>query len=195
VKREVLLSDAFDYARERHAAQRRKGTSIPYVSHLMQVAGLVLEAGGDEEQAVAGLLHDAIEDAPDEEVEAVRREIRRRFGDRVLRIVEGCSDAAGHPKPPWKVRKERYLTHLPDASPDELLVAAADKLHNARAILTDLRQHGPGVWERFNGGREGTLWYYGELVTALRTLGANNRLVAELDLVVREIEELAARPE
>lgn len=188
----VSLTEAFSYAVERHSTQRRKGTSIPYVSHLMQVAGLVMEAEGDEEQTIAALLHDAIEDAPAGGADRVRREIRERFGDRVLAIVEGCTDADVQPKPEWRERKERYLAHLPEASQDVLLVSAADKLHNARSILTDLKEHGAVLWERFAGEKSGTLWYYRALVEAYQEAGANRRLVEELELVVDEIERLAS---
>ncbi len=185
------LTEAFSYAAERHSTQERKGTLIPYISHLMQVAGLVMEAGGDGEQTIAALLHDAIEDAPGGEADQVRSEIRDRFGDRVLAIVEGCSDADVQPKPPWRKRKEDYLQHLPEASQDVLLISAADKLHNARSILTDLKEHGAVLWERFTGEKNGTLWYYRALVEAYRTAGGNRRLVDEFELVVEDIERLA----
>ena len=188
------LANAFAYALQRHAQQLRKGTAIPYISHLMQVTGLVLEAGGHQGQAIAALLHDAIEDAAPGEADDVRREIRARFGDRVLDIVEGCTDADVQPKPAWRARKERYLSHIHQAHPDVLLVSAADKLHNARSILTDLRIHGAELWARFNGGRDGSLWYYRSLVQAYRSAameeGPARRLVDELDLVVQEIERL-----
>ena len=158
----------------------------------MQVSGLVLEAGGDEDQAVAGLLHDAIEDAPAGEADQVRDEIRDRFGDRVLAIVEGCTDADEQPKPAWRPRKEKYLRHLATASQDVMLVSVADKLHNARSILTDLREHGHELWARFRGGREGSLWYYRALVDRYREAGANQRLLAEFESIVGEMEEAAA---
>jgi (p)ppGpp synthase/HD superfamily hydrolase len=132
-------------ALELHATQVRKGTQIPYASHLLGVASLVLEHGGDEEQAIAGLLHDAIEDVG----AGVAITIRELFGDRVLRIVEGCTDAipdALGQKPDWRTHKEDYLAHLERADYDVLLVSASDKLHNARAILTDLRAIGPAVF-------------------------------------------------
>ena len=128
------LADAFAFANELHASQRRNGTSIPYVSHLMQVAGLVMEAGGDEELAIAALLHDAIEDAPGGDADRVRGQIRRRFGRRVLQIVEGCSDTDVQPKPEWRPRKEAYLRHLRSAHADVVLVSVADKLHTTRRI-------------------------------------------------------------
>ncbi len=136
------FGEALSFALDRHRNQARKGTTIPYIAHLLQVCGLVLEAGGDEDQAIAALLHDAIEDAPAGEAGRVRREIRGRFGGRVLRIVEACTDADVQPKPPWRQRKETYLHHARDLEDDALLVASADKLHNARAILRDLRDRG-----------------------------------------------------
>ncbi len=178
------------FAVELHDGQPRKGTSIPYISHLLGVASLVLDNGADEDEAIAALLHDAIEDQGGSET---REEIRRRFGDRVVEIVDGCSDTDSTPKPPWLERKKAYLTHLPNASASVLLVSAADKLHNARAILTDYRELGESLWERFNGGREGTLWYYRSVVTAFREAAAAPlRLVEELDQVVSEIEGLAS---
>ncbi|MDI3309273.1 MAG: HD domain-containing protein, partial [Acetobacteraceae bacterium] len=128
------LSEAASFALSIHAEQKRKGTDLPYISHLLSVAGLVLEHGGDEEQAMAGLLHDAIEDCGAEHEAA----IRDRFGERVARIVRACTDADTKPKPPWRVRKQAYLRHLEQADTDVLLVSCCDKLHNARAILSDL---------------------------------------------------------
>ncbi len=132
-----------------HARQKRKGTETPYVSHLLGVASLVLEHGGDEEQAIAALLHDAVEDqgAHQEPV------IRERFGDRVADIVLGCTDADTLPKPPWRERKERYIEHLEHASSDVLLVSCADKVHNARAIVTDLKTHGDRRVRPVQGGQ------------------------------------------
>lgn len=170
-----------------HAQQKRKGTTIPYVAHLLAVTALVLEDGGNEDEAIAALLHDAIEDAGGD---ATRQEIRRRFGDTVVAIVNGCTDAEMMPKPPWLERKKQYLEHLRGAGPAILRVSAADKLHNARAVLSDLRRHGNAVWGRFNGGREGTLWYYRRLVQVFREAGPSF-LVEELDRVVAELERLA----
>lgn len=174
---------AFDYARVAHAAQKRKGTEIPYLAHLMSVAALVLEFGGDEDQAIAGLLHDAIEDCGAEH-EAI---IRERFGARVAEIVAACTDGvpdASGKKPPWRERKERYVAHLETASADALLVSGCDKLHNARAIAADLAA-GPDVFKRFNGKRDGTLWYYQALVRAFAArLGGDHALVRELDHAV-----------
>jgi (p)ppGpp synthase/HD superfamily hydrolase len=180
------LSDAFAYAARIHAAQRRKGTDIPYISHLMAVAGLVLEHGGDEDPAIAALLHDAIEDCGAEH----EAEIASRFGPRVAAIVRDCTDADVQPKPPWRVRKEAYLAHLAQVPRDSLLVSAADKLHNARAIVADLRTHGPAMMSRFNGGLDGTLWYYRSLADAFARL-LPGALARDLALAVDEMERLA----
>jgi (p)ppGpp synthase/HD superfamily hydrolase len=179
--------EAFLFAAEKHAHQTRKKTSVPYISHLMSVAALVLEAGGDEDQAIAALLHDVVEDCGGHPMLA---EVRQRFGDRVAHIVEGCTDSYTEPKPPWKQRKLDYLAHLAHADDDIHLVSAADKLHNVRTIVTDLRLHGEPVFARFAGGREGTLWYYRAVLDVLRA--RPNRLVAELERVVGEFENQAA---
>jgi (p)ppGpp synthase/HD superfamily hydrolase len=186
------FEDALVYAARLHAKQIRKGTTIPYVSHLLGVAGIVLEHGGNEVEAIAALLHDAIEDQGGAET---REEIRRRFGDAVVSIVDGCTDAEVIPKPPWKERKEQYIARLSHASPSILLVSAADKLHNARAILGDYRALGENLWDRFNGGKEGTLWYYKSLVDAFKRATAGTALgplIEELERVVGEIEKLSA---
>lgn len=183
------FAEALAFAFQLHAGQLRKGTSIPYVAHLLGVVSLVLEQGADEDTAIAALLHDAVEDAGGA---ATREEIRRRFGPRVAEIVVSCTDAETSPKPAWRERKEAYIAHIREASPAARLVSAADKLHNARAILSDYRAIGEALWHRFNGGKEGTLWYYRALVTALREAGSNP-LVEELDRVVTEIERLTAQ--
>lgn len=164
-----MLTDRFDealaYASRLHRDQRRKGTSIPYISHLLSVAALVLEHGGNEDQAIAALLHDAVEDqGGPETLEA----IRRRFGDTVAMIVADCTDAWEERKPEWRPRKEAYIAKLPGKDPSSLLVSLADKTHNARAILNDYRQLGDALWDRFNGGKDGTLWYYQTLATVFR---------------------------
>lgn len=157
------FDDALGYASELHRAQLRSGTSIPYVSHLLAVASLALEAGGDEDQAIAALLHDAAEDQGGA---ARLEEIRVRFGDRVADIVADCTDSWELPKPEWRPRKEAYLATLAHKSADSLLVSRADKMHNAGAIVRDLAVHGAGLWCRFTGGRDGSLWYYRALVIA-----------------------------
>jgi (p)ppGpp synthase/HD superfamily hydrolase len=151
------FDEAFRYAHELHRAQTRKGTSIPYISHLMIVSALVAEHGGNEDQAIAALLHDAAEDQGGAETLA---DIKRRFGDAVAEIVSDCTDAWTEPKPEWRPRKEAYLAKLPGKPAQSLLVSLADKTHNAEAILFDYRVLGDPLWDRFNGGAEGTRWYY-----------------------------------
>jgi (p)ppGpp synthase/HD superfamily hydrolase len=154
------FDDAFHYAHLLHRAQMRKGTPIPYISHLMTVAALVIEHGGNEDQAIGALLHDAAEDQGGAET---LEDIRGRFGDAVAEIVSDCTDAWTEPKPDWRPRKEAYLAKLPSKPQQSLLVSLADKTHNAEAILFDYRVLGDPLWERFNGGAEGTRWYYGAL--------------------------------
>jgi len=181
------FNEAFLYASQLHAEQTRKGTTIPYIAHLIAVTAIVLENGGNEDEAIAALLHDSIEDQGGE---ATRQEIRRRFGETVVEIVNGCTDAEVIPKPPWRARKEAYIAHIRNASPSVRLVSAADKLHNARAILDDYRVLGESLWQRFNGGKEGTLWYYRAMIDAFRSTGTSP-LIEELDRVVSELEQLA----
>jgi (p)ppGpp synthase/HD superfamily hydrolase len=156
---------ALNYAVRLHAGHCRKGTAIPYVSHLLAVASLVLEHGGNETEACAAMLHDAIEDRSTAAGGAtrLRAAIRRGFGPQVLGIVEECTDTDVEPKPPWSARKRAYLTHLETASRSALLVSCADKLHNARCILGDLKTHRGAVWKRFSAGKEAQLWYYRSL--------------------------------
>ena len=185
------FEEALVYAARLHRDQTRKGSGIPYVTHLLAVAAIVGENDGTEEEAVAALLHDAPEDRGGRER---LEDIRRRFGDEVAGTVAGCTDTYEDPKPPWRPRKEAYIAHVAAASPSVRLVSAADKLHNARAILADLRSLGEELWERFTGGKEGTLWYYRALVEAYKSAGTN-AVVEELDRVVREVEALARRAE
>ncbi len=180
-------ADAVAYAADLHRDQVRKGTDVPYLAHLLAVSALVLEAGGDEGQAIAALLHDALEDQGDR---TSYEEIERRYGGQVASVVRECSDTEEQPKPPWRERKERYLEHLRSASEDAVLVSAADKLHNATAITTDLREIGPQVWERFNAGVEGQLWYYSGLVQVLQERLPGSRLTQQLTRVVAEMHDL-----
>jgi GTP pyrophosphokinase len=182
------FDQALVYAHQLHSRQTRKGTTIPYVGHLLAVTSIVIENGGTEDEAIAALLHDAVEDAGGA---ATREEIRQRFGENVAAIVDGLTDTDQTPKPPWRARKEAYIAHLDEASPSVLLVSLADKIHNAGSILRDLRNEGEGVWSRFTGGKEGSLWYYRALVEAFRTRRQFATLVDELDRVVREIDQLA----
>jgi (p)ppGpp synthase/HD superfamily hydrolase len=181
------FEQALVYAARLHASQLRKGTTIPYIAHLMSVAALVLESGGDEDEAIAALLHDAVEDQGGART---REEIRSRFGEHVVEIVDGCTDAETIPKPPWRQRKEQHIEHLRHATPEVLRVALADKVHNARSLVFDLRQIGPRIWERFNASQAETLWYYRTLVALFRGVVAWP-LVDELERVVTELEELA----
>lgn len=183
------LDEAFAYARLLHVEQVRKGTTIPYLSHLLAMTAIVLENGGGEDEAIAALLHDAVEDQGGE---ATLVEIRRRFGQHVAEIVKGCTDTDTVPKPPWRERKEAYVAHIGSASPSVRLVCAADKLHNARSILADYRRHGDELWARFQGGRE-TLWYYRALVNAFWAAGVTP-LVEELERTVGELEREVGGP-
>jgi len=190
--------DALAYAADLHARQWKKGTTIPYVAHLLGTCAIALEHGADEDTAIAALLHDAIEDQGGVAIEVV---IRERYGERVAAIVRGCSDSDGEPKPPWRERKEAYIAHLATADSATLLVSASDKLDNARRILADLRAaQGAAdpatatgaVWGRFKGGRDGQRWYLRTLVATFRANPAHDlRLVDELDRTVTAIEEVA----
>ena len=186
-----VFEEALVYAARLHRDQRRKASSIPYLAHLLAVAALVLEAGGSQDEAIAGLLHDAPEDQGGE---ATLADIRRRFGDTVAGIVADCSDTMTQPKPAWRPRKEAHLAHLAHATPSVRLVTAADKLHNARSILHDYRLRGEAVWDRFSGGRSGTLWYYRALVDTL-SAGGDGPMVDELARTVDELEGLARQAE
>jgi (p)ppGpp synthase/HD superfamily hydrolase len=185
------FEEALVFAAQKHRGQSRKRTDVPYVAHLLSVSALVLEAGGDEDLAIAALLHDVVEDcggAP------VLDEVRRCFGARVASIVAGCTDNAGSAKPSWRARKEEYLRHLRLADEDVRLVSAADKLHNLRSVVAGYRQVGDAVFERFAGRRDGTLWYYRALAAEFRR-GARNELMEDLDRALGELEELLARSE
>ena len=183
----MRLSPQFEkaliYATRIQGGKLRKKTRIPYIGHLLGVTAIALEYGANETEAIAALLHDAVEDCGG----AKRlRDIERKFGKKVAGIVEGCTDTLQTPKPPWRERKESYIAHLKRASASTRLVSAADKLHNTRAILHNLHQEGDTLWSRFNG-KEGALWYYRSLVSAFREHGSNE-LIEELDRVVTEIE-------
>jgi (p)ppGpp synthase/HD superfamily hydrolase len=181
------LPAALAYAALHHDGQLRKGTNIPYLAHLLGVCALVLDYGGDEDQAIAGLLHDVIEDCGEQH----RAVVRAMFGDRVADIVEGCTDGVPDSdgvKAPWRERKTAYLAHLRDAPPDTLLVSACDRLHNARAIAADVRGVGADVFTRFKAGRDGTLWYYGALLDVFGArMGQGDPLVVELRAAVGDM--------
>ncbi|HOP75197.1 MAG TPA: HD domain-containing protein [Bacillota bacterium] len=179
---------ALTYAHRAHAGQVRKGSGVPYISHLLAVAALVLEAGGSEIEAIGALLHDAVEDQGGRER---LDEIQKEFGPEVAAIVEGCSDAFESPKPEWWERKRKYLAHLPEASPSVIKVSVADKLHNARTFLADYREIGEALWSRFKTGKEGMLWYYQEIIQVYRKIPyCPQRMVDELEKVVAELVRL-----
>ena len=180
------FTEALTFATQLHANQIRKGSGVPYVAHLLAVANIALEYGANEEEAIAALLHDAIEDQGGA---ATREEIRRRFGDKITEIVDGCTDGDTTPKAPWRQRKEAYIAHIPTASASVRLVSAADKLHNAQSILRDYRLLGEELWQRFHGGKEGTLWYYRSLIEAFRT-NESTPIIEDLERVVSELEIL-----
>ncbi len=179
-----MLTERFDqalmFASRLHREQRRKGTDIPYISHLLSVAALVLEHGGSEDQAIAALLHDAAEDQGGA---ATLEAIRSHFGDPVAAIVADCTDAWTEPKPPWRARKEAYIAMLSDKPTPSLLVSLADKTHNARSILIDYRRLGDELWHRFNGGKDGTIWYYQTLSAVYQRVNPG-ALADELSMTV-----------
>jgi (p)ppGpp synthase/HD superfamily hydrolase len=184
------FDQALIYAHQLHARQTRKGTTIPYVGHLLAVTSIVIESNGSEDEVIAALLHDAVEDAGGA---ATREEIRQRFGENVASIVDGLTDTDQTPKPPWRKRKEDYIAHLNEAPSSVLLVSLADKIHNSQSILRDVRNEGASVWKRFTGGRDGSLWYYRSLVEAFRARGQFASMVDELDRTVTELEDLTGR--
>lgn len=183
------FAEALEAAALMFAGKSKKGSTIPYVSHLLGVCAIALEHGATEDEAIAALLHDTIEDiTPTDRARATVA----RFGPEVLRIVEGCSDSWTHPKPPWKERKEAYIKHLETADRSVLLVSAADKLHNALAIVSDLKRCGDFVWKRFNATRDEELWYYGELVEVFqKRLVDLPDLVEDLERAFSEMERTA----
>lgn len=178
-----LFESALAFACSSHFGQWRKGGEGPYILHPMAVAALVAEHGGDEEQAIAALLHDVIEDC------GVTKElIADRYGQRVARIVDACTDAAVIPKPPWRPRKEAHIAKVIDQPADVKLVIAADKLHNANSILRNRRRAsiGNAVWDRFSAKRADVIWYYRSMAAALATNWQSD-LLYELDSAVREL--------
>jgi len=188
------FTDAVDFALVAHAAQVRKGTSIPYLSHVLAVASLVIEHQGSEDAAIAAVLHDVPEDAGGE---AMLEQIRARFGDAVAEIVAGCTDTFDDPKPPWKPRKEKYIEHLARVeNVHTCLVSSADKLHNARAILHDLRAANDvsSVWNRFTVAEPCIGWYYGTLEKVLSDkLGETDgkEIIIELHHVLNAIAAIS----
>ena len=183
------FEEALVYALHAHDGHARKGSNVPFVSHLLGVCALVLEDGGNEDEAIGALLHDAVEDQG-----GLERldDIRSRFGERVARIVEECSDSFETPKRPWRERKDAYIAHLDEASPEATRVSLADKVYNARTILDDYRQLGDALWERFTASREETLWYYRSLTNGYSRLRPGP-LASELERIVSELEQAIAQ--
>ncbi len=180
------LDDALGYAANAFRSHVRKGSGVPYLTHLLQVMATVGEHGGDEDQMIAAVLHDYLED-----VEGARADdLEDRFGPRVRRLVEALSDATNHPKPPWEERKRGYLARLATEPAEVKLISAADKLHNARSLVRDLGQHGDALWDRFTASKEQSLWYYGAVIDALAQ-GWTHALLDELRSVVETLQEAA----
>ncbi|GAT10493.1 phosphohydrolase [Mycolicibacterium acapulense] len=185
------FQEALGFAAELHRTQTRKASQVPYVGHLLSVAGLVIEADGTETEAIAALLHDAAEDQGGD---VTLTQIEERFGPEVAAIVEECSDTVLTPKPPWRERKQAYIEHLNTASDSTIRVSVADKLDNARAILRDLRRFGPKVWQRFNtDDPHEHLWYYRSLLEVYRRR-SDSWLVDELSRVVETLAEEIGPP-
>ncbi|MGP0031651.1 MAG: HD domain-containing protein [Acidimicrobiales bacterium] len=181
---------AFQLASDLHRTQQRKSTQIPYISHLMVVTGLVIEHGGTEDEAIAGLLHDAVEDQGGQ---VTLERIRDQFGDEVAQLVSALSDTDQTPKPPWRARKEQYLRHLEDAPIGVLRISAADKLHNARAIVRDYLIFGEDLWNRFSAPANDQIWYYRSLADVFRRrLGGP--LASDLSRTVSDLEWLMGSP-
>ncbi|MGD9127443.1 MAG: HD domain-containing protein [Planctomycetia bacterium] len=178
---------AVEMAGQLHAQQRRRLWQVPYVGHLLRVAGIVAEWAEDEETVIAAVLHDAIEDQGGP---AAREQIRKAFGERVATIVDECSDTDQKPKPPWRERKEAYLAHLKNALPETHLIAAADKLDNIRSLITGYIEYGESLWDHFHGGRDNTLWFYREVVTILEEV-MPGPLVRELTRELRQFQKIS----
>lgn len=185
---------ALSFAVELHCEDSRKGSGIPYTAHLLSVCSLVIGDGGSEDEAIAALLHDAIEDHPEEVNPGL---ILRRFGRAVHDIVVACTDTPvdyrGGEKPPWRVRKTQYLEHLKELRPDQCRVPLADKLDNIRTTIKDLRDPSVGerVWNRFRAGKSDQLWLYESLAKAFREAGATGYLLEEFDRNVEELTRLS----
>ena len=178
------FTEALCLAADLHAGQRRKASGVPYVSHVLAVASIVIEYGGDEDEVIAALLHDAAEDCGGE---LTLRRISQDFGANVAEIVLGCSDTTQNPKPPWRERKEEYLRHLTTSSRSVQLVAIADKLHNLRTTLREFALQGDNFWTHFRSGREGMLWYFGELVRIFSVSSVPQLLFEELEQAWKQL--------
>ena len=186
-----ILSERFEealvFAARLHANQTRKRSHVPYIAHLLGVAGIVLEDGGSEDEAIAALLHDAVEDQGGLKT---LEDIRRKFGEAVAEIVLAVSDSYTSPKPPWRERKQSYIDSIHDASPSAIRVSLADKVYNARTTLGDLRREGEAAWDKLNGGKDGTLWYYDQLIEAFSKHGRSS-LLEEFARIVGQIKAAA----
>lgn len=186
----MKLTEKFEtaliYATRLHANQYRKVSNTPYISHLLSVAALVLEAGGTEEEAIAGLLHDSIEDQGGKQT---REEIRQLFGEQIVTIIDGCTECDTHPKPPWQERKNKYLENIRQASPSIQKVSLADKLHNARSLLSDWQQHGDIIWQQFKAGKTSTLWFYQQLLQVYQANGSS-AMVEEFAHIVHNLHQM-----
>jgi len=182
------LFEALNFTFQLHGRDARKGGNIPYMAHLLSVCALVQQDGGDEEEAIAALLHDALEDKPHD---VNREELKQRFGEKVLLMIELATDTppdyAGGVKPPWRKRKEQYLEHVRSSRPELLRVTLADKVDNARAIYGDFQRLGNDLWERFNAGRDDQFWYYSNAVEAFKAAGVSGPLLRELQDLVKKI--------
>lgn len=181
------FEEALVFAYRLHVAQVRKTSQVPFMAHLLAVAGIVLDHGGSEDESIAALLHDAVEDQGGIEI---LNSIRERFGENVARIVDGCTDTYENPKPPWKARKEAYLKRLRDEDSDVRFVSLADKIHNARSLILELRKENDSVWDQFKGGKEGTLWYYNALQQIYQQTGTD-LMTDEFSQLVSQINRFA----
>lgn len=184
----TTLSSRFDealiFANRTHAQQKRKHSGAPYLAHVLGVTALVLEDGGSEDEAIGALLHDAAEDQGGEQMLAT---IREKFGAKIEQIVRECSDTLASPKPPWRKRKEQHLEVLRTALPETIRIMQADKVYNARNLQRSLIEHGPQAWQKFKGGREGTLWYFRQMHTLLSQT-RSGYLMMELGRLIEILE-------
>ena len=178
---------AVELANKLHKGQFRKGTEILYISHPLAVSSLVIEYGGKENEAIAALLHDTVEDCGGKKA---MKQIREQFGENVAAIVDGCTETDQKPKPPWKERKDKYIAHIKVASPSVRLVSCADKLHNIRSILAEHRQVGKKIWKKYNATKKETLWFYKAYRDALQDSKEKRPIFKELKLAVDELEKV-----
>lgn len=178
------FESALTYAAQLHSTQLRKQSTVPYISHLLGVASLVLEDGGDEDQAIAALLHDAVEDQGGS---STREAIRQRYGEQVTRLIDGCTEIQSHPQPSWKIRKLNYIDALQQAPPEVLRITLADKLHNARSILFGRHELGAAVWDRFGAPKEEVLWFYRRVADVIGA-SLDSPMLKELSQVLKQLE-------